>query len=185
MVLSDDDIKKEVKKGHIGIDPYDEKSVQPSSYDLHLDCKFLLFKNYKLGVYDVKEKNDINELVDVSSDGFFIIHPGEFILGSTLEKVSIPANLVSRIEGKSSIGRIGLIVHATAGYVDPGFSGNLTLEMTNLLNIPIKIYPGMKIAQLAFFEMKSTPSRLYGDSGNKYKGQEGPTQSRIWKDFTS
>jgi dCTP deaminase len=183
MVLSDVDIKKEINKGSLKIDPYIEDSLQPSSYDLHLGSKFVVFDNHETDIIDVKLKNNNTRIIDVTDKGYFIIHPNNFILGSTKENIKIPNYLVSRIEGKSSIGRLGLIVHATAGYVDPGFEGTLTLEMFNLSSIPIKIYIDMKIAQLSFFEMKSPSSKSYGEYKNKYQGQIDPTESLLWKDF--
>ncbi len=184
MVLSDGDILKEIKKGELKIKPFKKDSIQPSSYDLHISSKFLIFKNSKIPYIDVKEDMDNTELVDVKGKGFFFLHPGEFVLSSTLEYISNPDYLVARIEGKSSLGRIGLIIHATAGFVDPGFRGTLTLEMTNLINTPIKIYVGMKIAQLAFFTMTSPSKKSYGEYNNKYNNQKDPTKSHYFKNFS-
>ncbi len=183
MILSDRDILNELKKGDLKITPFTKNSIQPSSYDLHISSKFLIFKNANTPYIDVKEDIDNTEIVDVKTHGYFFLHPGEFILSSTLEYVEIPNYLVARIEGKSSLGRIGLIVHATAGFVDPGFHGTLTLEMTNLINTPIKIYTGMKISQLAFFTMTSPSKKPYGEYNNKYNGQKDPTKSHYFKDF--
>lgn len=183
MVLSDIDIKSEIDKGELVIDPYDEDSIQPSSYDLHLSSKFVVFDNHNTDIIDVKIKPNNTRMLDLKDKDYFIIHPNNFVLSATVEKIKIPRYLVSRIEGKSSIGRLGLIVHATAGYVDPGFEGTLTLEMFNLSSVPIKIYVGMKIAQLSFFEMKSPASKAYGEYKNKYQGQLDPTESMLWKNF--
>ena len=183
MVLSDIDIKKNIKNGSITIDPFDIKCIQPASYDMHLASKFIIFENHTKEYIDVKSKDDIGTMIDISNNGFFIIHPREFALGATIEYVKIPQFLVARIEGKSSLGRIGLVIHATAGYVDPGFEGTLTLEITNLSNLPIKIYPHMKIAQLAFHMMTTNSFKSYGEYGNKYQGQTDPTASKLWKDF--
>ncbi|MCL4392759.1 dCTP deaminase [Patescibacteria group bacterium] len=183
MVLSDKDIQENIEKGEIVIKPFNKESLQPSSYDLHLSSKFIIFDNYTKEYIDVKSNDEFGKLIDITDKGYFIIHPGEFVLGATIEYVKIPSFLVARIEGKSSLGRLGLIIHATAGYVDPGFEGTLTLEITNLSRLPIKIYPDMKIAQLAFQKMLSIPSKLYGEYNNKYQGQIDPTSSKLWKDF--
>ena len=183
MVLSDIDIKKNIENKKIGIDPFDDECLQPASYDLHLSSKFLIFENHSKEYIDVKSREQYTKLIDIKNLGFFIIHPREFTLGATIEYIKIPSNLVARIEGKSSLGRLGLVIHATAGFVDPGFEGTLTLEISNLSNLPIKIYPEMKIAQLAFHQMKSEPKKLYGEYNNKYQKQINPTSSKLWKDF--
>lgn len=183
MVLSDIDIKREIEKGDLVISPYSDDSIQPSSYDLHLDSKFIVFDNHDTDIIDVKLKPNNTRTVDVKDKGYFIVHPNNFVLGVTVENIKIPKYLVSRIEGKSSIGRLGLIVHATAGYVDPGFEGTLTLEIFNLSSVPIKLYIDMKIAQLSFFEMKTPSSKPYGKYKNKYQGQTDPTESMLWKNF--
>ncbi len=182
MVLSDVDIRKRLSKD-LKISPFSEESIQPSSYDLHLASKFIIFDNHFTEIIDVKAKNTNSKIVDVKDEGYFLIHPNNFILGATQEIVKIPNDLVARIEGKSSIGRLGLIIHATAGYVDPGFEGTLTLEMFNLSSLPIKIYVNMKIAQLSFLEMTSPSSKKYGEYNNKYQNQIDPTESMLWKDF--
>lgn len=185
MILSDRDIKKAIVEKNLTIDPFDPARVQPSSYDLRLDNSVLVFDNHLLDVVDVREKVDVSRLVKIDKKKGFILHPGEFILGNTQEEFKIPANLAAKLEGRSSLGRIGLIIHATAGYVDPGFSGQLTFEISNISRLPIRIYPGMRIAQICFFQMSSPAEVPYGSRslGSKYKGQMGPTGSRIYKDF--
>lgn len=187
MILSDKTILEYIKKGYIEISPkgvFKEKNVQPSSIDLHLDHLFRVFKNFTDTHIDIKKEFDVTELIDISKNGFLIMHPGEFLLGSTVEYVKIPDFLVGRMEGRSSFGRLGLIVHATAGYIDPGFVGNITLEMLNVSNIPIKLYPDIRIAQLTFEELTTPAMHPYGKAQtNKYEGQIGPTRSAIWKDF--
>jgi dCTP deaminase len=183
MVLSDYDIEEELKKGEFSITPYDKSSLQPSSYDLHLGSKFIIFDNHDIDVIDVKVKNNNFRTIDVSEKGFFMIHPNNFVLCSTIERVKIPKYLCGRIEGKSSIGRLGLIVHVTAGYIDPGFDGTLTLEMFNLSSVPIKVYPNIKIAQLSLSLLKTPSKKSYGEYGNKYQGQIDPKESMFWKNF--
>tara|TARA_B110000438_G_scaffold256734_1_gene264371 strand:+ start:458 stop:1042 length:585 start_codon:yes stop_codon:yes gene_type:complete len=186
MVLSDRDIKAAVKAGIIGIDPYFEKDVQPASVDLHLDKKLLVFNNSNAPYIDLKkELPDINRPVLIKDDEPFILHPGEFVLGSTLEKITIPSNMVARIEGKSSLGRLGLLIHSTAGFVDPGFDGNLTLELANVSRLPITLYYGMRIGQISFQQMLSEAERPYGspELKSRYQGQIDPTQSRVFEDF--
>jgi len=186
MILADRDILARIKKGDLKIDPFDQKFLQPSTLDLHLAPKVRTFDNWQLGVIDVKKKTDPSRLVKIPKNGF-IVHPGEFLLGSTVEKVTLPKDLAAKLEGRSSLGRLGLIIHATAGYVDPGFSGWLTFELSNLARIPIRIYAGMKIAQICFFQMSSEVLRPYGSKGlgSKYQGQKDPTPSRAWLDFIS
>jgi dCTP deaminase len=186
MVLSDRTIREEIAAGRIVIDPLGDDCIQPSSVDLHLDNLFRVFLNHTMEVIDVKsDQEDLTELVKVPEDQYFVLHPGEFVLGSTLELVGLPDDLVSRIEGKSSLGRIGLLVHATAGFVDAGFSGHLTLELSNVANLPIKLYPGMKIGQVSFFQMTTPADNPYGSksAGSKYQGQRGPTPSRYFENF--
>ncbi len=183
MILSDADIKKEIASGRVVVDPYDERAVQPSSIDLRVDNLFRVFANNRYPYIDVKKPlEDLTELVEVKDGEPFILHPGEFVLGSTLERVAIPDDLVARLEGKSSLGRLGLLIHSTAGYVDPGWDGYLTLELSNVANLPITIYPGMKIGQLSLFKMSSPAERPYSLTG-KYQGQRGPTPSRLYRDF--
>ena len=186
MILSDRDIKAEIAAGRIGIDPFDESDVQPSSVDLHVDRFFRTFHNARYPFIDVKKPMDeLTELVDMKEDEPFILHPGEFVLGSTMEYVKLPHDLVARLEGKSSLGRLGLLIHSTAGYVDPGFEGHLTLELSNVANLPITIYPNMKIGQISFFRLSSEAENPYGSTkvGSKYQGQRGPTPSKYYENF--
>ena len=184
MILSDRTIREEIAAGRIVIDPFDPACVQPSSVDLHVDSQFRVFANSRYPFIDVKqEMPDLTELVEVKPDEPFILHPGEFVLGSTLERVSVPNDLVARLEGKSSLGRLGLLIHSTAGYVDPGWDGYLTLELSNVANLPITLYPGMKIGQISFFRLTTEAETPYGSAGNKYQGQRGPTPSRFFRDF--
>jgi len=186
MVFSDKDIKEAINNGIIGIDPYFEKDVQPASVDLHLDKKLLIFNNSSAPFIDLKkELPDLNEPIIIQGDEPFIIHPGDFVLGSTLEKITIPNNMVARIEGKSSLGRLGLLIHSTAGFVDPGFSGNLTLELANVSRLPITLYYGMRIGQISFQQMVSEAEKPYGspELKSRYQGQLDPTESRVFEDF--
>ncbi|MFN2389464.1 MAG: dCTP deaminase [Actinomycetota bacterium] len=186
MILSDRDILEQVIAGRIGIEPFDKADVQPSSVDLHVDRFFRTFHNARYPYIDVKkEMEDLTEVVEVAEDEAFILHPGEFVLGSTTEYVSLPDDLVARLEGKSSLGRLGLLIHSTAGLVDPGFQGHLTLELSNVANLPITIYPEMKIGQISFFRLTSPAENPYGSgaTGSKYQGQRGPTPSRYYKNF--
>ena len=186
MVLSDGDIRAEVEAGRIVIDPYVPEAVQPSSVDLHLDNRFRVFRNSRYPYIDVREEQpELTELVEIRDDEPFILHPGEFVLGSTLERVELPNDLVARLEGKSSLGRLGLLIHSTAGYVDPGWEGNLTLELSNVANLPITLYDGMKIGQISFQRLSSPVEMAYGDSrlGSRYRGQRDPTASLYHRDF--
>ncbi len=186
MILSDRDIRAELRAGRIVIDPLGERAVQPSSVDLRVDSRFRVFANHRYPYIDVRaDQPDLTELVKVSDDEPFILHPGEFVLGSTYERVTLPDDLVGRLEGKSSLGRLGLLVHATAGFVDAGFGGALTLELSNVANLPIAIYAGMPIGQLAFFRLSSPAECPYGARalGSKYQGQHGPTASRYHENF--
>lgn len=186
VILSDRTIRAEIAAGRIGIEPFDPEMVQPSSVDLRLDHRFLVFRSHTRAVIDVKQDlTDLTEPVDVAADGAFILHPGEFVLGSTAERVALPADLVGRIEGKSSLGRLGLLIHTTAGFVDAGFEGFLTLELSNVATLPITLYPGMKIGQISFLRMDGPAEFPYGSGGlgSKYRGQEGPTASRYWENF--
>jgi dCTP deaminase len=186
LILSDRDIRVAIKDGRIGIDPFDDSNVQPSSIDLHVDRYFRTFHNARHPYIDVKKPmEDLTELVKVEPDEAFILHPGEFVLGSTSEYVRLPNDLVARLEGKSSLGRLGLLIHSTAGFVDPGFEGRLTLELSNVANLPITIYPGMKIGQIGFFRLTSPAENPYGSKGmgSKYQGQRGPTPSRFYENF--
>src|SRR6266516_779441 len=186
MILSDRDIRAHVESGRITIDPFDPACVQPSSVDLHVDSQFRVFATSRYPFIDVREEMpDLTELVEVKPDEPFILHPGEFVLGSTMERVAIPDDLVARLEGKSALGRLGLLIHSTAGYVDPGWDGNLTLELSNVANLPITIYYGMKIGQISFQRMSSPVEVAYGDAriGSKYRGQRDPTASLYHRDF--
>jgi dCTP deaminase len=186
MVLSDRTIKQEVAAGRLIFDPYDESLVQPSSVDMRVDRQFRVFHNARYPYIDVKKPMDeLTELVTVEGDEAFILHPGEFVLGQTLERVSLPDDLVARLEGKSSLGRLGLLIHSTAGFVDAGFEGNLTLELSNVANLPITIYHGMPIGQISFMRMDGPVERPYGERevGSKYQGQAEPTASRYYRNF--
>jgi dCTP deaminase len=186
VVLSDVTIAKLIADGRIGIDPYDDGLLQPSSVDVRVDRYFRVFHNARYPFIDVKEpQEELTELVEVDDDTPFILHPGEFVLGSTLERIQLPNDLVARLEGKSSLGRLGLLIHSTAGFIDPGWDGHVTLELSNVANLPITIYHGMKIGQLSFVQMTEPAETPYGADalGSKYQGQRGPTPSRYWKNF--
>jgi len=186
MVLSDRDIRAEIEAGRIIIDPFEPDAVQPSSIDLHLDRRFRVFRNSRYPYIDVRaEQPELTELVEIGDEDPFILHPGEFVLGSTLERVGLPDDLVARLEGKSSLGRLGLLIHSTAGYVDPGWDGNLTLELSNVANLPITLYDGMKIGQISFQRLSSPVEVAYGDArlGSRYRGQRDPTASLYHRDF--
>ena len=186
MLLSDRDIRAEIESGRVQLDPLDMGMIQPSSIDVRLDKFFRLFDNHKYPFIDpAEEQPDLTRGVEVSGDEPFILHPGEFVLGSTFELVTLPDDIAARLEGKSSLGRLGLLTHSTAGFVDPGFSGHVTLELSNVATLPIKLWPGMKIGQLCFFRLTSPSEHPYGSSayGSRYQGQRGPTASRSWKNF--
>jgi dCTP deaminase len=186
-VLSDRDIGASIDAGQIVIRPYDPADLQPSSVDLHLDRRFRVFRNNRYPYIDVRAPQpDLTELLTVADDEPFILHPTEFVLGQTFEWVELPVDLVARLEGRSSLGRIGLLIHSTAGYVDPGWQGNLTLELSNVANLPIALYFGMKIGQISFMRMSSPVDRPYGspELGSKYQGQSEPTASAYHRDFS-
>lgn len=201
MLLSDRDIRAALDSGDLALDPYDPDLVQPSSIDVRLDRYFRVFNNSKYTHIDPRQpQEDLTALVEVGdgsgeddvpvveggvSTDAFILHPGEFVLGSTLEFVTVPDNLAARLEGKSSLGRLGLLTHSTAGFVDPGFNGHITLELSNTANLPIALYPGMKIGQLALFGLSSAAESPYGSGplGSKYQGQRGPTPSKAYLNF--
>ena len=186
MLLSDRDILAEIHDKRIVVDPYDESMVQPSSIDFRLDRYFRVFENHRYPHIDpAADQSDLTRMVEPVGDEPFILHPGEFVLGSTLEVVTLPDDLAARVEGKSSLGRLGLLTHATAGFVDPGFSGHVTLELANVATLPIKLYPGMKIGQLCFFRLSSPAEHPYGSAkyGSRYQGQRGPTPSRSFANF--
>ena len=185
-VLSDRDIRAALEAGEIVIRPYDPQDLQPSSVDLHLDRSFRVFRNNRYPYIDVRAPQpDLTELLTIADDEPFILHPGEFVLGQTLERVTLPDDLVARLEGKSSLGRLGLLIHSTAGFVDAGFSGNLTLELSNVANLPITIYQGMPIGQISFMRMDGPVEWPYGsrETGSKYQGQAEPTPSRFYLNF--
>ena len=188
MILSDRTILESLAQGRIVIEPLDESAVQPSSVDVHVDRYFRVFRNDTTPFIDPKEpQEDLTELVEVEEGRAFILHPGEFALGSTRERVTLPDDLVARLEGKSSLGRLGLLIHSTAGVVDAGWDGHLTLELSNVANLPITVYPGMKIGQISFLEMTTPADQPYGSAGlnSKYQGQWGPTPSRYADNFRS
>jgi dCTP deaminase len=186
MVLADATIRRLLEEGMIGIEPYDEALLQPSSVDVRVDRYFRVFRNNRYPFIDVKvPQEELTELVEIDAETPFILHPGEFVLGSTLERIRLPDDLVARLEGKSSLGRLGLLIHSTAGFIDPGWDGHVTLELSNVANLPITIYVGMKIGQLSFMQLTEPSDRPYGSGGlgSKYQGQKGPTASRYWQNF--
>jgi dCTP deaminase len=186
VLLSDIDIKNEIAAGRIGLEPYDSAMVQPASVDIRLDRFFRTFENHKYQFIDPRQDQpDMTRMVEVAPDEPFVLHPGEFVLGSTFEVVSLPEDVAARVEGKSSLGRLGLLTHATAGFIDPGFVGHITLELSNVANLPVTLWPGMKIGQLCFFRMTSASEHPYGSSvyGSRYQNQRGPTQSRSFQNF--
>jgi dCTP deaminase len=185
-VLSDRDIAAALASGRVRVEPYEPADLQPSSIDLHLDRSFRVFRNNRYPYIDVRSPQpDLTDLLNVTDDEAFILHPGEFVLGQTIEWVELPNDLVARLEGKSSLGRLGLLIHSTAGYVDPGWKGKLTLELSNVAKLPIALYFGMKIGQISFFGMSSPVDRPYGSKGlgSKYQGQSEPTASAFFEDF--
>ncbi|MFE1166358.1 dCTP deaminase [Nocardiopsis sp. NPDC058789] len=186
MLLSDRDIRSEIDSGRVRIDPFEPSLVQPSSIDVRLDRFFRVFENHKYPHIDPSvEQPDLTRLVETDGEEAFILHPGEFVLASTYEVVTLPDDIASRLEGKSSLGRLGLLTHSTAGFIDPGFSGHVTLELSNVATLPIKLYPGMKIGQLCMFRLTSPAERPYGSAayGSRYQGQRGPTPSRSHQNF--
>lgn len=186
MLLSDRDIRAEIDHKRIVLDPWDEAMVQPSSVDVRLDRFFRLFDNHKYQHIDpAKDQPDLTRLVEVDGDEAFVLHPGEFVLGATFEVVTLPDDIAARLEGKSSLGRLGLLTHSTAGFIDPGFSGHVTLELSNVATLPITLWPGMKIGQLCFFRLSSPAEHPYGSEryGSRYQGQRGPTASRSFANF--
>lgn len=186
MLLSDTDIRAQIEAGRVVVEPYDPAMVQPASVDVRLDRLFRLFDNHRYPVIDpAAEQPDLTHVVDVGPDDPFVLHPGEFVLGSTYEKVTLPDDLAARLEGKSSLGRLGLLTHSTAGFIDPGFSGHVTLELSNTATMPILLWPGMKVGQLCFFRLSSPSAAPYGAGadGSRYQGQRGPTASRSYLNF--
>ncbi|GAA4161975.1 dCTP deaminase [Gryllotalpicola daejeonensis] len=186
MLLSDRDIRAELDSDRIKLEPYEPQMIQPSSIDVRLDRFFRLFSNHKYPFIDPAENQpDLTHLVEVDGDEPFILHPGEFVLGSTFERVTLPDDIAARLEGKSSLGRLGLLTHSTAGFIDPGFTGHVTLELSNVATLPIKLWPGMKIGQMCFFRLTSPAEKPYGsaDYSSRYQGQRGPTASRSYLNF--
>ena len=186
MVLSDAAIRRLIESGRILVEPYEPALMQPSSLDVRVDRLFRVFRNSRYPYIDVKqEQEELTELVEANGDEPFILHPGEFVLGSTLERIVLPDDLVARLEGKSSLGRLGLLIHSTAGFIDPGWDGHVTLELSNVANLPITIYHAMKIGQISFMQLSEAADNPYGsgDLGSKYQGQMGPTPSRYWQNF--
>jgi dCTP deaminase len=188
VLLSDRDLRKELESGRLGLDPFDEAMVQPSSIDIRLDRYFRVFNNTRYTHIDPRQQqDDLTSLVEADGDGDvpFVLHPGEFVLGSTFEAVELPDDLAGRLEGKSSLGRLGLLTHSTAGFIDPGFGGHITLELSNVANLPITLWPGMKIGQLCLFRLSSAAEHPYGSkvAGSRYQGQRGPTPSRAYLNF--
>jgi dCTP deaminase len=184
--MSDRDIRASIESGQIGLEPLEMNLLQPSSFDVRLDRFFRLFDNHKYAYIDpAEDQSDLTQLIEVDPKEAFILHPGEFVLGSTYEFVSLPDNIAARLEGKSSLGRLGLMTHSTAGFVDPGFKGHVTLELANVSNLPIKLWPGMKVGQLCFFQLSSPSETPYGSEkyNNRYQGQRGPTASRSFMNF--
>jgi len=186
VLLSDRDIRAELASGRVAIDPFNDTLVQPSSVDVRLDRWFRVFENHRYAQIDPRlEQPDLTRLIEPEGDEPFILHPGEFVLGSTLEAVTLPDDIAGRLEGKSSLGRLGLLTHSTAGFIDPGFSGHVTLELSNVATLPILLYPGMKIGQLCLIRLSSPAEYPYGSSrvGSRYQGQRGPTPSRSYENF--
>lgn len=186
MLLSDGDIRAEVTAGRVALMPFDPEMVQPSSIDVRLDRMFRVFENHRYPHIDpAQEQSELTRQVEPEGDEPFILHPGEFVLGSSYEIVTLPDDIAARLEGKSSLGRLGLLTHSTAGFIDPGFSGHVTLELSNVATLPIKLWPGMKIGQLCFFRLSSPSEHPYGSSvyGSRYQGQRGPTPSRSFQGF--
>jgi dCTP deaminase len=186
VLLSDRDIRAQIDAGRVRLDPYDETMIQPSSIDIRMDRYFRLFDNHKYPFIDpAAAQDELTRLIETEPGEPFVLHPGEFVLGSTYEQVTLPDDVAARVEGKSSLGRLGLLTHATAGFVDPGFSGHVTLELSNVATLPIKLWPGMKIGQLCFFQLSSPAENPYGSAkyGSHYQGQRGPTASRSYANF--
>ena len=184
--MSDRSIREQLTAGRIVIDPFDESCIQPSSIDVKVSNLFRVFRNHTASVIDVKKDMTLmTELVEIADGDAFMLHPGEFALGSTLERIAVPDDLVARVEGKSSLGRLGLLIHSTAGFIDAGFDGHITLELSNVANLPITLYPNMKIGQVSFMMMTTPADQPYGKGarGSKYQGQRGPTPSRYFENF--
>ena len=186
MLLSDRDIRAQVEAGRVKVEPFTSEMIQPSSIDVRLDRFFRVFENHKYSVIDPSiEQSDLTREVEVAPDEYFILHPGEFVLASTYEVITLPDDIAGRLEGKSSLGRLGLLTHSTAGFIDPGFSGHITLELSNVANLPVKLFPGMKIGQLCLIKLSSPAEHPYGSAiyGSRYQGQRGPTASKSFLKF--
>ena len=186
MLLSDRDIKEQISQKRVGVEPFDPAMVQPSSVDVRLDRFFRVFENHKYSEIDPSvEQPELTRELEVAADEHFILHPGEFVLASTYEVITLPDDIAGRLEGKSSLGRLGLLTHSTAGFIDPGFSGHITLELSNVANLPVKLFPGMKIGQLCLIKLSSPAEHPYGSAvyGSRYQGQRGPTPSKSWLNF--
>ncbi len=186
MLLSDRDIKEQIATNRVAIEPFDPAMVQPSSVDVRLDRFFRVFENHKYSEIDPSvEQPELTRELEVASNEHFILHPGEFVLASTYEVITLPDDIAGRLEGKSSLGRLGLLTHSTAGFIDPGFSGHITLELSNVANLPVKLLPGMKIGQLCLIKLSSSAEHPYGSAvyGSRYQGQRGPTPSKSWLNF--
>ncbi|MBU6379785.1 MAG: dCTP deaminase [Acidobacteria bacterium] len=186
MLLSDRDIRTEIESGRVVVEPFDEAMIQPSSVDVRLDKFFRVFENHKYSVIDPSiEQPELTREVIAEGDEAFILHPGEFVLASTYEVITLPDDIAGRLEGKSSLGRLGLLTHSTAGFIDPGFSGHITLELSNVANLPVKLFPGMKIGQLCLIKLSSPAEHPYGSAiySSRYQGQRGPTPSRSFMNF--
>jgi dCTP deaminase len=186
VLLSDRDIRSEIQSGRVAVEPFDEAMIQPSSVDVRLDKFFRVFENHKYSVIDPSiEQAELTREVIAEDDEAFILHPGEFVLASTYEIITLPDDIAGRLEGKSSLGRLGLLTHSTAGFIDPGFSGHITLELSNVANLPVKLYPGMKIGQLCLIKLSSSAEHPYGSAiyASRYQGQRGPTPSRSFMNF--
>ncbi|MGA0866608.1 MAG: dCTP deaminase [Candidatus Nanopelagicaceae bacterium] len=186
MLLSDRDIKEQISQKRVGVEPFDPAMVQPSSVDVRLDRFFRVFENHRYSEIDPSvEQPELTRELEVAADEHFILHPGEFVLASTYEVITLPDDIAGRLEGKSSLGRLGLLTHSTAGFIDPGFSGHITLELSNVANLPVKLFPGMKIGQLCLIKLSSPAEHPYGSAvyGSRYQGQRGPTPSKSWLNF--
>jgi len=186
VLLSDRDIRSEIQSGRVAVEPFEEAMIQPSSVDVRLDKFFRVFENHKYSVIDPSiEQAELTREVIAEGDEAFILHPGEFVLASTYEIITLPDDIAGRLEGKSSLGRLGLLTHSTAGFIDPGFSGHITLELSNVANLPVKLYPGMKIGQLCLIKLSSPAEHPYGSAiyASRYQGQRGPTPSRSFMNF--
>jgi dCTP deaminase len=186
VLLSDRDIRTQLDSGRVRLDPYEPEMIQPASLDVRLDRYFRLFDNHKYPVIDPsQDQPELTRLVDAGPEDPLVLHPGEFVLGATYEQVTLPDDIAARLEGKSSLGRLGLLTHSTAGFIDPGFTGHVTLELSNTATMPIMLWPGMKIGQLCFFQLSSAAEHPYGSGakGSRYQGQRGPTASRSYLNF--